>query len=110
MFAGTGEEGKPAWLVAMVIPETVNLREAFSLVYGTGTGLDSSDSFDGVRYHLPVALSDFLYGSEYEAAAERLTSAEADTESLRVLLCSTLAETLLLVAAVRLRRRLKPGE
>lgn len=87
----------------MVIPETVNLREAFSLVYGTGHGLDSSVSFDGVRYQLPVALSDFLYGSEYEAATEILTSAEADTNGLRDLLCSILAATLLLGAAVRRR-------
>ena len=94
----------------MVIPETLNLREAFSLVYGTEHGLDSSVSFDGVRYQLPVALSDSLYGSEYEAATAILTSVEADPNGLQVLLCSILAATLLLVTAVHLRRKLNLSE
>ena len=74
LFAGTGEDGKIAGqaslAVAMVMPEVVNPREAFSLVYGTGTDLDPFDS-------------------------------------LWILLSSILLATLLLVAAVHLRRKLK---
>ena len=114
LFAGTGEDGKIAGqaslAVAMVMPETVNPREAFSLVYGTGPALDPFASFDEVRYQLPAALSDFLYGSDYEAATATLTSPEADPNGLQVLLCSILAATLLLVAAVHLRRKLNLKE
>ena len=114
MFAGTGEDGKIAGqaslAVAMVMPETVNPREAFSLVYGTGPDLDPFVSFDEVHYQLPAALSDFLYGSEYEAATAILTSAEAAPKGLQVLLWSILAATLLLVAAVHLRRKLNLKE
>ena len=81
LFAGTGEDGKIAGqaslAVAMVMPEAVNPREAFRLVYGTGTGLDPFASFDEVRYQLPASLSDFLYGSDHEAAAA--TTAKADS-------------------------------
>ena len=80
LFAGTGEDGKIAGqaslAVAMVMPEAVNPREAFRLVYGTGTGLDPFASFDEVRYQLPASLSDFLYGSDHEAAT--LTAAVAN--------------------------------
>ena len=114
LFAGTGEDGKIAGqaslAVAMVMPEAVNPREAFRLVYGTGTGLDPFASFDEVRYQLPASLSDFLYGSDHEAAAATLTAANADPDSLWILLSSILMPTLLLVAAVHLRRRLKLSE
>lgn len=114
LFAGTGEEGKIAGqaslAVAMVMPEAVNPREAFRLVYGTGTGLDPFASFDEVRYQLPASLSDFLYGSDYEAAAATLTAAKADPDSLWILLSTILVATLLLVAAVHLRRKLKLGD
>ena len=114
LFAGTGEDGKIAGqaslAVAMVMPEAVNPREAFRLVYGTGTDLDPFASFDEVRYQLPASLSDFLYGSDHEAAAATLTAAEADPDSLLILLSSILVATLLLVAAVHLRRRLKLSE
>ena len=114
MFAGTGEDGKIAGhaslAVAMVMPETVNPREAFSLVYGTGPALDPFTSFDEVRYQLPAALSDFLYGSDYEAATATLASPEGDPNGLQVLLSSILAATLLLVAAVHLRRKLNMSE
>ena len=111
LFAGTGEDGKIAGqaslAVAMVMPEVVNPREAFSLVYGTGTDLDPFDSFDEVRYQLPASLSDFLYGSDHEAAAATLTAAKADPDSLWILLSSILLATLLLVAAVHLWRKIK---
>ena len=114
LFAGTGEDGKitgqASLAVAMVMPETVNPREAFSLVYGTGPGFESFASFDEVRHQLPATLSNFLYGSEYEAATATLTSAEAVPHGLQVLLCSILAATLLLVAAVHLRRRVNLSE
>ena len=114
LFAGTGEDGKIAGqaslAVAMVMPEAVNPREAFRLVYGTGTGLDPFASFDEVRYQLPASLSDFLYGSDHEAAAATLTAAKADPDSLWILLSSILVATLLLVAAVHLRRKLKLSE
>ena len=114
LFAGTGEDGKIAGqaslAVAMVMPEAVNPREAFRLVYGTGTGLDPFASFDEVRYQLPASLSDFLYGSDHEAAAATLTAANADPDSLWILLSSILMLTLLLVAAVHLRRKLKLSE
>ena len=114
LFAGTGEDGKIAGqaslAVAMVMPEAVNPREAFRLVYGTGTGLDPFASFDEVRYQLPANLSDFLYGSDHEAAAATLTAANADPDSLWILLSSILMPTLLLVAAVHLRRKLKLSE
>lgn len=114
LFAGTGEDGKIAGqaslAVAMVMPEAVNPREAFRLVYGTGTGLDPFASFDEVRYQLPASLSDFLYGSDHEAAAATLTAANADPDSLWILLSSILMPTLLLVAAVHLRRKLKLSE
>ena len=78
LFAGTGEDGKIAGqaslAVAMVMPEAVNPREAFRLVYGTGTDLDPFASFDEVHYQLPASLSDFLYGSDHEAAAATLSS------------------------------------
>ena len=111
LFAGTGEDGKIAGqaslAVAMVMPEAVNPREAFRLVYGTGTDLDPFASFDEVRYQLPASLSDFLYGSDHEAAAATLSAAKADPDSLWILLSSILLATLLLVAAVHLRRKLK---
>ena len=114
LFAGTGEDGKIAGqvslAVAMVMPETVNPREAFSLVYGTGPALDPFASFDEVRYQLPANLSEFLYGSEYEATTAILTSTKADPNGLRDLLCLILAATLLLLAAVHLRRFLKLSE
>ena len=114
LFAGTGEDGKIAGqaslAVAMVMPEAVNPREAFRLVYGTGAGLDPFASFDEVRYQLPASLSDFLYGSDHEAAAATLTAAKADPDSLWILLSSILMPTLLLVAAVHLRRKLKLSE
>ena len=114
LFAGTGEDGKIAGqaslAVAMVMPEAVNPREAFRLVYGTGTGLDPFASFDEVRYQLPASLSDFLYGSDHEAAAATLTAAKADPDSLWILLSSILVATLLLVAAVHLWRKLKLSE
>ena len=114
LFAGTGEDGKIAGqaslAVAMVMPEAVNPREAFRLVYGTGTDLDPFASFDEVRYQLPASLSDFLYGSDHEAAAATLSASKADPDSLRVLLSSILVVTLLLVAAVHLRRKLKLSE
>ena len=96
LFAGTGEDGKIAGqaslAVAMVMPEAVNPREAFRLVYGTGTGLDPFASFDEVRYQLPASLSDFLYGSDHEAAAATLTAAKADPDSLWILLSSILMQ------------------
>ena len=114
LFAGTGEDGKIAGqvslAVAVVMPETVNPREAFSLVYGTGPALDPFASFDEVRYQLPANLSEFLYGSEYEATTAILTSTKADPNGLRDLLCLILAATLLLLAAVHLRRFLKLSE
>ena len=114
LFAGTGEDGKIAGqaslAVAMVMPDAVNPREAFRLVYGTGAGLDPFASFDEVRYQLPASLSDFLYGSDHEAAAATLTAAKADPDSLWILLSSILVATLLLVAAVHLRRKLKLSE
>ena len=114
LFAGTGEDGKIAGqvslAVAMVMPERVNPREAFSLVYGTGPALDPFASFDEVRYQLPANLSEFLYGSEYEATTAILTSTKADPNGLRDLLCLILAATLLLLAAVHLRRFLKLSE
>lgn len=114
LFAGSGEDGKIAGqaslAVAMVMPEAVNPREAFRLVYGTGTDLDPFASFDEVRYQLPASLSDFLYGSDHEAAAATLTAAKADPDSLWILLSSILVATLLLVAAVHLRRKLKLSE
>ena len=114
LFAGTGEDGKIAGqaslAVAMVMPEAVNPREAFRLVYGTGTDLDPFASFDEVRYQLPASLSDFLYGSDHEEAAATLTAAKADPDSLWILLSSILVATLLLVAAVHLRRKLKLSE
>ena len=114
LFAGTGEDGKIAGqaslAVAMVMPEAVNPREAFRLVYGTGTGLDPFASYDEVRYQLPASLSDFLYGSDHEAAAATLTAAKADPDSLWILLSLILVATLLLVAAVHLWRKLKLTE
>ena len=114
LFAGTGEDGKIAGqaslAVAMVMPEAVNPREAFRLVYGTGTGLDPFASFDEVRYQLPASLSDFLYGSDHEAAAATLSASKADPDSLWILLSSILLATLLLVAAVHLWRKLKLSE
>lgn len=114
LFAGSGEDGKIAGqaslAVAMVMPEAVNPREAFRLVYGTGTDLDPFASFDEVRYQLPASLSDFLYGSDHEAAAATLTAAKTDPDSLWILLSSILVATLLLVAAVHLRRKLKLSE
>ncbi len=114
LFAGSGEDGKIAGqaslAVAMVMPEAVNPREAFRLVYGTGTDLDPFASFDEVRYQLPASLSDFLYGSDHEAAAATLTAANTDPDSLWILLSSILVATLLLVAAVHLRRKLKLSE
>ena len=114
LFAGTGEDGKIAGqaslAVAMVMPEAVNPREAFRLVYGTGTGLDPFASFDEVHYQLPASLSDFLYGSDHEAAAATLSASKADSDSLWILLSSILMPTLLLVAAVHLRRKLKLSE
>ena len=114
LFAGTGEDGKIAGqaslAVAMVMPEAVNPREAFRLVYGTGTDLDPFASFDEVHYQLPASLSDFLYGSDHEAAAATLTAAKADPDSLWILLSSILVATLLLAAAVHLRRKLKLSE
>ena len=114
LFAGTGEDGKIAGqaslAVAMVMPELVNPREAFRLVYGTGTDLDPFASFDEVRYQLPASLSDFLYGSDHETAAATLTAAKADPESLWILLSSILLATLLLVAAVHLWRKLTLSE
>ena len=113
LFAGTGEDGKIAGqaslAVAMVMPDAVDPREAFSLVYGTGTGLDPFASFDEVRYQLPADLSDFLYGSEYEGMTAVLTTAGSEPMLLWILLCSILAGTLLLVATVHLRRRFKLG-
>ncbi|MGB0702909.1 MAG: FMN-binding protein [Pseudohongiellaceae bacterium] len=113
LFAGTGEDGKIAGqaslAVAMVMPEAVNPREAFRLVYGTGTDLDPFASFDEVHYQLPASLSDFLYGSDHEAAAT-LSASKADPDSLWILLSSILVATLLLVAAVHLQRKLKLGE
>ncbi|MFZ9027269.1 MAG: hypothetical protein ACO2Z6_11500, partial [Pseudohongiellaceae bacterium] len=110
----TGEDGKIAGqaslAVAMVMPEAVNPREAFRLVYGTGTDLDPFASFDEVRYQLPASLSDFLYGSDHEAAAATLSASKADPDSLWILLSSILLATLLLVAAVHLRRKLKLSE
>ena len=114
LFAGTGEDGKIAGqaslAVAMVMPEAVNPREAFRLVYGTGTDLDPFASFDEVHYQLPASLSDFLYGSDHEAAAATLSASKADPDSLWILLRSILVATLLLVAAVHLQRKLKLGE
>ena len=114
LFAGTGEDGKIAGqaslAVAMVMPEAVNPREAFRLVYGTGTDLDPFASFDEVHYQLPASLSDFLYGSDHEAAAATLSASKADPDSLWILLSSILMPTLLLVAAVHLRRKLKLSE
>ena len=114
LFAGTGEDGKIAGqaslAVAMVMPDAVDPREAFSLVYGTGTSLDPFASFDEVRYRLPADFSDFLYGSEYEGATAALTRADSDPERPWILLCSILAGTLLLVAIVHLRRRFKLGQ
>ena len=114
LFAGTGEDGKIAGqaslAVAMVMPEAVNPREAFRLVYGTGAGLDPFASYDEVRYQLPASLSDFLYGSDHEAAAATLTAAKADPDSLWILLSLILVVTLLLVAAVHLWRKLKLTE
>ena len=114
LFVGTGEDGKIAGqaslAVAMVMPEAVNPREAFRLVYGTGTDLDPFASFDEVHYQLPASLSDFLYGSDHEAAAATLSASKADPDSLWILLRSILVATLLLVAAVHLQRKLKLGE
>ena len=114
LFAGTGEDGKIAGqaslAVALVMPDAVDPREAFSLVYGTGTSLDPFASFDEVRYRLPADFSDFLYGSEYEGATADLTRADSDPERPWILLCSILAGTLLLVAIVHLRRRFKLGK
>lgn len=114
LFAGTGEDGKIAGqaslAVAMVMPDAVDPREAFSLVYGTGIGLDPFASFDEVRYQLPADLSDFLYGSEHEGTAAVLTTADSGPKRPWILLCSILAGTLLLVAIVHLRRRLKLGQ
>lgn len=114
LFAGTGEDGKIAGqaslAVAMVMPDAVDPREAFSLVYGTGIGLDPFASFDEVRYQLPADLSDFLYGSEYEGTTAVLTTADSGPKRPWILLCSILAGTLLLVAIVHLRRRLKRGQ
>ena len=114
LFAGTGEDGKIAGqaslAVAMVMPDSVDPREAFSLVYGTGISLDPFASFDEVRYQLPADLSDFLYGSEYERATAVLTTADSEPERPWILLWSTLAGTLLLVAIVHLRRRFKLGQ
>ena len=114
LFAGTGEDGKiagqPSLAVAMVMPDAVDPREAFSLVYGTGIGLDPFASFDEVRYQLPADLSDFLYGSEYEGTTAVLTTADSGPKRPWILLCSILAGTLLLVAIVHLRRRLKLGQ
>ncbi|MEC8332206.1 MAG: FMN-binding protein [Pseudomonadota bacterium] len=114
LFAGTGEDGKIAGqaslAVAMVMPDSVDPREAFSLVYGTGISLDPFASFDEVRYQLPADLSDFLYGSEYEGATAVLTTADSEPERPWILLWSTLAGTLLLVAIVHLRRRFKLGQ
>lgn len=114
LFAGTGEDGKIAGqaslAVAMVMPDAVDPREAFSLVYGTGIGLDPFASFDEVRYQLPADLSDFLYGSEYEGTTAVLTTADSGPKRPWILLCSILAGTLLLVAIVHLRRRLKLGQ
>lgn len=114
LFAGTGEDGKIAGqaslAVAMVMPDAVDPREAFSLVYGTGIGLDPFASFDEVRYQLPADLSDFLYGSEYEGTTAVLTTADSGPKRPWILLCSILAGTLLLVAIVDLRRRLKLGQ
>ena len=114
LFAGTGEDGKIAGqaslAVALVMPEAVNPREAFRLVYGTGTDLDPFASFDEVHYQLPASLSDFLYGSDHEAAAATLSASKADPDSLWILLSSILLATLLLVAAVHLRRKLKLSE
>ena len=114
LFAGSGEDGKIAGqaslAVAMVMPEAVNPREAFRLVYGTGTDLDPFASFDEVHYQLPASLSDFLYGSDHEAAAATLSASKADPDSLWILLRLILVATLLLVAAVHLQRKLKLGE
>ena len=114
LFAGTGEDGKiagqPSLAVAMVMPDAVDPREAFSLVYGTGIGLDPFASFDEVRYQLPADLSHFLYGSEYEGTTAVLTTADSGPKRPWILLCSILAGTLLLVAIVHLRRRLKLGQ
>ena len=114
LFAGTGEDGKIAGqaslAVAMVMPQAVNPRQAFRLVYGTGTDLDPFASFDEVHYQLPASLSDFLYGSDHEAAAATLSASKADPDSLWILLSSILLATLLLVAAVHLRRKLKLSE
>lgn len=114
LFAGTGEDGKIAGqaslAVAMVMPDAVDPREAFSLVYGTGIGLDPFASFDEVRYQLPADLSDFLYGSEYEGATAVLTTAGYEAKRPWILLCSILGGTLLLVATVRLRRRYQLGQ
>ena len=114
LFAGTGEDGKIAGqaslAVAMVMPEAVNPREAFRLVYGTGTDLDPFASFDEVHYQLPASLSDFLYGSDHEAAAATLSASKADPDNLWILLSSILVATLLLVAAVHLQRELKLSE
>ncbi|MEC8356909.1 MAG: FMN-binding protein [Pseudomonadota bacterium] len=114
LFAGTGEDGKIAGqaslAVAMVMPDAVDPREAFSLAYGTGISLDPFASFDEVRYQLPADLSDFLYGSEYEGATAVLTTADSEPERPWILLWSTLAGTLLLVAIVHLRRRFKLGQ
>ena len=114
LFAGTREAGtiagQASLAVAMVMPEAVNPREAFRLVYGTGTDLDPFASFDEVHYQLPASLSDFLYGSDHEAAAATLSASKADPDSLWILLSSILLATLLLVAAVHLRRKLKLSE
>ena len=114
LFAGTGEDGKIAGkaslAVAMVMPDAVNPQEAFSLVYGTGIGLDPFASFDEVRYQLPEDLSDFLYGYEYEGTTAVLTTAGSEPKQLWILLCLIFAGTLLLVATVHLRRRFKLGQ
>ena len=94
----------------MVMPDAVDPREAFSLVYGTGISLDPFASFDEVRYQLPADLSDCLYGSEYEGATAVLTTADSEPERPLILLWSILAGTLLLVVIVHLRRRFKLGQ
>lgn len=112
LFAGTGRAGKlsgsASLAVAMVMDASVDPQQSFQVIYGTGPVGNEFASQDDVQYIMPSGLAEFLFGAS-EPAPSTETSVKPDASGARLaglLALIIVSLTLMLVAAVHLRRKL----
>ena len=112
LFAGTGGDGKISGsarlAVALLLDSAIDPQRPFSLIYGTGPVGDEFSSSEGVLYTLPAGLAAFLFGAAEPARAGEIERVSGSPDAAGILAAGILILTLILVAAIHLRRRLRP--